>query len=71
MYYSIEPREDSDKFQIDRETGEIYTTQVFDREVRQSYVVIVKAEDGAPSARPNMPPNEPNSGRMRCFSFFF
>ncbi|GFY53896.1 neural-cadherin [Trichonephila inaurata madagascariensis] len=61
VYYSIEPKDDGDKFRIDRETGEIFTKEVFDREERQSYVVIVKAEDGSPSARPNVPSPEPNS----------
>lgn len=40
--------------------------EVFDREERQSYVVIVKAEDGSPSARPNVPHPEPNSGMLLC-----
>lgn len=59
--YSIEPKDDGNKFRIDRETGEIFTLEEFDREERQSYVVIVKAEDGSPSARPNVPASEPNS----------
>ncbi|KAG8184279.1 hypothetical protein JTE90_004606 [Oedothorax gibbosus] len=63
VYYSIEPKDDGDKFRIDRETGEIFTMEEFDREERQSYVVIVKAEDGSSSARPNVPHSEPNSGR--------
>ncbi|XP_015922304.1 neural-cadherin-like isoform X1 [Parasteatoda tepidariorum] len=61
VYYSIEDKDDGEKFRIDRETGEIFTKEIFDREERQSYVVIVKAVDGNPSARPNVPEGEPNS----------
>lgn len=64
MYYSIEAKDDGDKFRIDRDSGEIFTMQRFDREERQSYVIMVKAEDGAPSARPNIPYPEPNSGKL-------
>ncbi|CAG2162865.1 unnamed protein product, partial [Oppiella nova] len=62
VYYGIEPKDGSDKFfSIDRETGEIYTKAEFDREEKQAYAILVRAEDGSPSDRPNMKPKEPNS----------
>nr|XP_046911229.1 neural-cadherin-like isoform X3 [Dermatophagoides farinae] len=62
VYYSIMPKgsESNPPFKIDRETGEIFTNMEFDREEKQAYAILVKAEDGAPSARPNMKNNEPN-----------
>ncbi|RWS18039.1 Pt1-cadherin-like protein [Dinothrombium tinctorium] len=64
IFYAIESKDGSDRFfTIDRETGEIYTKMEFDREVKQAYAILVKAYDGAPSARPNKRPNEPNSGK--------
>ncbi|UYV85015.1 hmr-1 [Cordylochernes scorpioides] len=60
VYYSIESTEDGDKyFRIDRETGDIFTRMEFDREEKQTYTVVVRAEDGAPSAR--LTSGEPNS----------
>ena len=59
VYYSIVSKE--------RETGEIFTNMEFDREEKQAYAILVKAEDGAPSARPNAKSNEPNFG----MTFFF
>ncbi|XP_067135660.1 neural-cadherin-like isoform X2 [Centruroides vittatus] len=62
VYYSIESKDHGDKyFTIDRETGEIYTKIEFDREEKQAYAILVKAEDGAPSDRPHMRQGEPNS----------
>ena len=52
--YAIEEKDGSNKyFTIDRETGEIYTKMEFDREEKQAYAILVRAEDGAKSARPN------------------
>lgn len=63
MFYAIESRDGSDRFfSIDKETGEIFTKQEFDREEKQAYAILVKAFDGAPSDRPNMKPGDPNSG---------
>ncbi|XP_054165441.1 neural-cadherin-like isoform X3 [Oppia nitens] len=62
VYYGIESKDGSDRFfSIDRETGEIYTKVEFDREEKQAYAILVKAEDGAPSDRPNRKAQEPNS----------
>lgn len=62
VYYGIEPKDGGNKyFRIDKETGEIFTRMEFDREEKQAYVILVKAEDGNPSDRPNMKPGEPNS----------
>ncbi|XP_074602495.1 neural cadherin isoform X1 [Brevipalpus obovatus] len=63
VFYSIEPSKDSSDqyFTIDRETGEIYTKQEFDREVKQAYAVLVRAYDGAPSSRPGSKQGDPNS----------
>ncbi|KAG1685476.1 Neural-cadherin [Nymphon striatum] len=62
VYYSIVPNDGMNEyFTIDRDTGEIYTKKVFDREFKQAYPVLIRAEDGAPSVRPNVPPGEPNS----------
>ncbi|XP_055930136.1 neural-cadherin-like isoform X4 [Argiope bruennichi] len=62
VYYAIESKDHGDKFfSIDRETGEIYTRVEFDREEKQAYAILVRAEDGAASDRPNMKPGEPNS----------
>ncbi|KPL94053.1 neural-cadherin-like protein [Sarcoptes scabiei] len=62
VYYSIVSKgsDNNPPFKIDRETGEIFTNMEFDREEKQAYAILVKAEDGAPSARPNMKINEPN-----------
>lgn len=63
VFYAIESRDGSDRFfSIDKETGEIFTKQEFDREEKQAYAILVKAFDGAPSDRPNMKPGDPNSG---------
>ncbi|XP_066147632.1 neural-cadherin isoform X5 [Euwallacea fornicatus] len=61
-YYIVEsPRnEGKDFFEINKETGEVFTKVVFDREKQGAYALEVEARDGAPSARPNSD-NEPNS----------
>lgn len=62
-YYIVDsPRnEGKDFFEINQQTGEIFTKIVFDREKQGAYALEVEARDGAPSARPNSD-NEPNSG---------
>lgn len=70
MYYYIvdSPRnEGKDFFEINKETGEVFTKIVFDREKQGAYALEIEARDGAPSARPNSD-NEPNSGE---FGFYF
>ncbi|XP_045472649.1 neural-cadherin isoform X1 [Harmonia axyridis] len=61
-YYIVDsPRnEGKDFFEINKETGEVFTKVVFDREKQGAYALEVEARDGAPSARPNSD-NEPNS----------
>nr|CAI5819088.1 unnamed protein product [Callosobruchus analis] len=70
VYYFIvdSPRnEGKDYFEINKETGEVFTKVVFDREKQGAYALEIEARDGAPSARPNSD-NEPNSGEsMRIF----
>nr|XP_042909299.1 neural-cadherin [Parasteatoda tepidariorum] len=71
VYYAIESKDQGDKFfTIDRETGEIYTRVEFDREEKQAYAILVRAEDGAASDRPNMKPGEPNSGIFNSSNIF-
>ncbi|KAI9558984.1 hypothetical protein GHT06_015773 [Daphnia sinensis] len=56
VYYGIvdSPRnEGKDYFEINEQTGEIFTKVVFDREKQAAYALEVEARDGAPSARPN------------------
>ncbi|XP_059351786.1 neural-cadherin-like [Daphnia carinata] len=56
VYYGIvdSPRnEGKDYFEINEQTGEIFTKIVFDREKQAAYALEVEARDGAPSARPN------------------
>mgnify|MGYP005984979009 FL=1 len=53
--------EGKDFFEINKETGEVFTKIVFDREKQGAYALEVEARDGAPSARPNSDSN-PNSG---------
>ncbi|XP_072382275.1 neural-cadherin-like [Diabrotica undecimpunctata] len=63
VYYFIvdSPRnEGKDFFEINKETGEVFTKVVFDREKQGAYALEIEARDGAPSARPNSD-NEPNS----------
>lgn len=62
-YFVVDsPRnEGKDYFEINKETGEVFTKIVFDREKQGAYALEVEARDGAPSARPNND-NAPNSG---------
>ncbi|XP_050530665.1 neural-cadherin isoform X3 [Daktulosphaira vitifoliae] len=61
-YYVVDsPRnEGKDYFEINTETGEVFTKVVFDREKQGAYALEVEARDGAPSARPGND-NAPNS----------
>lgn len=71
MYYYVvdSPRnEGKDFFEINLQTGEIFTKVVFDREKQGAYALEVEARDGAPSARPNSN-GQPNSGKF-AQSFF-
>lgn len=58
--------EGKDYFEINQQTGEVFTKIVFDREKQGAYALEVEARDGAPSARPNSD-NQPNSGRISNF----
>nr|BAD91055.1 Af2-cadherin [Artemia franciscana] len=63
VFYGIvrSPRnEGRDYFEINEQTGEIFTKVVFDREKQGAYALEVEARDGAPSARPNSN-GQPNS----------
>lgn len=73
FYYVVDSQrnEGKDYFEINRETGEIFTKVVFDREKQGAYALEIEARDGAPSARPNSH-DEPNSGRCLIgFLFWF
>ncbi|XP_017766893.1 PREDICTED: neural-cadherin isoform X1 [Eufriesea mexicana] len=61
-YYIVDSdrNEGKDYFEINRETGEIFTKVMFDREKQGAYALEVEARDGAPSARPNSN-GQPNS----------
>ncbi|XP_035905492.1 neural-cadherin isoform X2 [Anopheles stephensi] len=61
-YYIVDsPRnEGKDFFEINLQSGEIFTKVVFDREKQGAYALEVEARDGAPSARPNSN-QQPNS----------
>nr|XP_034190810.1 neural-cadherin isoform X1 [Osmia lignaria] len=61
-YYVVDSdrNEGKDYFEINRETGEIFTKVMFDREKQGAYALEVEARDGAPSARPNSN-GQPNS----------
>ncbi|XP_037038290.1 neural-cadherin isoform X5 [Bradysia coprophila] len=60
-YYIVDsPRnEGKEFFEINLQSGEIFTKVVFDREKQGAYALEVEARDGAASARPNS--NGPNS----------
>ncbi|XP_078524924.1 neural-cadherin-like [Lissotriton helveticus] len=51
---------DNTFFRIDPETGSVYTTTVFDREIKGSYLLELKSTDGSESARPGKH-GQPNS----------
>jgi len=55
--------ENKNKFEVNEQTGEIFTKVVFDRETQGAYALEVEARDGSPSARPNSN-NQPNSGKF-------
>lgn len=55
--------EGKDYFEINQQTGEVFTKVVFDREKQGAYALEVEARDGAPSARPNSD-DQPNSGEF-------
>lgn len=67
-YYVVDsPRnEGKDFFEINLQSGEIFTKVVFDREKQGAYALEVEARDGAPSARPNSN-QQPNSGKYFDF----
>jgi hypothetical protein len=71
-YYIVDsPRnEGKDFFEINKETGEVFTKIVFDREKQGAYALEVEARDGAPSARPNSD-SQPNSGELFPLMEFF
>ncbi|XP_046410179.1 neural-cadherin isoform X2 [Neodiprion virginianus] len=54
-YYVVESdrNEGKDFFEINQQSGEVFTKIVFDREKQGAYALEVEARDGAPSARPN------------------
>ena len=54
--------EGKDAFEINSQSGEVFTKQVFDREQKGAFALEVEARDGAPSARPNSG-GRPNTGR--------
>ncbi|KAL5279010.1 hmr-1.2 family protein [Megaselia abdita] len=61
-YYIVDsPRnEGKEYFEINLQSGEIFTKTVFDREKKGAYALEVEARDGAQSARPNSN-GQPNS----------
>ncbi|XP_043475146.1 neural-cadherin isoform X3 [Leptopilina heterotoma] len=61
-YYVVnsDRNEGKDYFEINRESGEVFTKVVFDREKQGAYALEVEARDGSASARPNSN-NQPNS----------
>lgn len=69
-YYIVDsPRnEGKEFFEINLQSGEIFTKTVFDREKKGAYALEVEARDGAPSARPNS--NGPNSGEWKNILLF-
>ncbi|NXA34968.1 CADN protein, partial [Eudromia elegans] len=60
--YSLlhDPSGDYTHFCLDSRTGSVYTTSVFDREKKGSYLLEVRSEDGSESARPGKR-GQPNS----------
>lgn len=71
-YFVVEsPRnEGKDYFEINSETGEVFTKIVFDREKQGAYALEVEARDGAPSARPNNG-DAPNSGIYIVYNILY
>ena len=65
MYYYIVDsirNEGKDSFEINSQSGEVFTKQIFDRETKGAFALEVEARDGAPSARPNSG-GKPNTGK--------
>lgn len=62
--------EGKDYFEINTETGEVFTKIVFDREKQGAYALEVEARDGAPSARPNNG-DAPNSGMDHNMLYYY
>ena len=54
--------EGKDSFEINSQSGEVFTKQIFDRETKGAFALEVEARDGAPSARPNSG-GKPNTGK--------
>ena len=67
-YYIVDSirNEGKDAFEINSQSGEVFTKQVFDREQKGAFALEVEARDGAPSARPNSG-GRPNTGRRFYF----
>ncbi|XP_063242546.1 neural-cadherin-like isoform X1 [Bacillus rossius redtenbacheri] len=65
-YYVVDSsrNEGKDFFEINLQSGEVFTKIVFDREKQGAYALEVEARDGAPSARPNSN-GQPNSGKSQ------
>ena len=63
-----ERNEGKDYFEINKETGEIFTKVIFDREKQGAYALEVEARDGSASARPNSN-GQPNSGKSIVLLF--
>ncbi|KAI8117964.1 Neural-cadherin, partial [Lucilia cuprina] len=66
-YYIVDsPRnEGKEFFEINLQSGEIFTKTVFDREKKGAYALEVEARDGAPSARPNSNGQPNSASRIR------
>ena len=65
-YYIVDSirNEGKDSFEINSQSGEVFTKQIFDRETKGAFALEVEARDGAPSARPNSG-GKPNTGKKR------
>ena len=63
-YYIVDSirNEGKDSFEINSQSGEVFTKMIFDRETKGAFALEVEARDGAPSARPNSG-GKPNTGR--------
>ena len=56
--------EGKDSFEINSQSGEVFTKMIFDRETKGAFALEVEARDGAPSARPNSG-GKPNTGKNK------
>lgn len=70
LYFVVDSQrnEGKDYFEVNSQTGEIFTKVVFDREKQGAYALEVEARDDAPSARPNSN-GLPNSGKSNFQNF--